>query len=140
MSVKPARRSALILPINVPRFVERAHLRGADAIVLDLEDSVPPAEKPGARKLIPEALRAVGRGGGEVAVRVNNEPGRLDDDLDAAVQPGLDSIAFPKAESADQVRAVAARIEALERQHGVTPGHVKLSLAIETPRGLLAAR
>ena len=40
-----ARRSSLILPVNVPRFVEKAALRGADAIVLDLEDSVPPAEK-----------------------------------------------------------------------------------------------
>jgi citrate lyase subunit beta/citryl-CoA lyase len=45
MSVTPARRSALILPINVPKFVERAHLRNADAIVLDLEDSVVPVYK-----------------------------------------------------------------------------------------------
>ena len=59
MSVKPARRSSLILPINVSKFVERAHLRDADAIVLDLEDSVPPAEKASARKLIPEAIRQV---------------------------------------------------------------------------------
>jgi citrate lyase subunit beta/citryl-CoA lyase len=140
MTVAPARRSALILPINVPRFVERAHLRGADAIVLDLEDAVPPAEKASARKLIPGALRQVARGGGEVAVRVNNEPGLLDDDIDAAVHPGLDTIAFPKAESADQIRAVVARIEGLERRRGLTPGHVRLSLAIETPRGLLAAR
>jgi citrate lyase subunit beta / citryl-CoA lyase len=140
MTVKPARRSALILPINVPRFVERAHLRDADAIVLDLEDSVPAAEKAGARKLIPEAIRQAARGGGEVAIRVNNEPDLLADDIDAAVQPGLDSIAFPKAESADQIRQVAARIEALERRRGIAPGHVRLSLAVETPRGLLAAR
>lgn len=140
MTVTPARRSALILPINVPRFVERAHLRDADAIVLDLEDSVPPAEKAGARKLIPQAIRQVARGGGEVAIRVNNEPELLADDVDAAVQPGLDTLAFPKAESADQIRSVVARIERLERERGLTPGHVRLSLAIETPRGLLAAR
>jgi len=140
MTITPARRSALILPINVPKFVERAHLRGADAIVLDLEDAVPPGEKASARKLIPESLRMVARGGGEVAVRVNNEPALLADDIDAAVQPGLDALSFPKVESAEQVRAVVARIEALERQRGMTPGHVRLSLAIETPRGLLAAR
>jgi citrate lyase subunit beta/citryl-CoA lyase len=140
MTVTPARRSALILPINVPKFVERAHLRGADAIVLDLEDSVPPAEKVSARKLIPESLRLVARGGAEVAVRVNNESELLADDIDAAVQPGLDTIAFPKVESAEQIRAVVARIEALETQRGLPPGHVRLSLAIETPRGLLAAR
>ena len=140
MTVTPARRSALILPINVPKFVERAHLRDADAIVLDLEDAVPPAEKVSARKLIPASLRMVARGGAEVAVRVNNEPELLADDIDAAVQPGLDSIAFPKVESAEQIRAVVARIEALEKARGLTPGHVRLSLAIETPRGLLAAR
>ena len=140
MTVTPARRSALILPINVPKFVERAHLRGADAIVLDLEDAVPAAEKASARRLIPEALRAVARGGAEVAVRVNNEGGLLADDIDAAVHPGLDTIAFPKAESADQIRDVVARIAGLERTRGLTLGHVRLSLAIETPRGLLAAR
>lgn len=43
------RRSSLIMPINQPRFVEKAYLRGADAIVLDLEDSVPLAEKGCAR-------------------------------------------------------------------------------------------
>jgi citrate lyase subunit beta/citryl-CoA lyase len=140
MTVTPARRSALILPINQPRFVDRAHLRGADAIVLDLEDSVPATEKASARRLIPEALRAVARGGAEVAVRVNNEPDLLAEDIDGAVQPGLDTIAFPKVESAQQIHDVVARIEALEKKRGLLPGHVRLSLAIETPRGLLAAR
>ena len=46
-----ARRSSLILPVNVPRFVEKAGGRGADAVVLDLEDSVAPAEKAAARRL-----------------------------------------------------------------------------------------
>ena len=140
MTVTPARRSALILPINQPRFVDRAHLRGADAIVLDLEDSVPAAEKASARRLIPDALRAVARGGAEVAVRVNNETGLLADDIDGAVHPGLDTIAFPKVESAQQIHDVARRIDTLEKKRGIAPGHVRLSLAIETPRGLLAAR
>lgn len=140
MTVTPARRSSLILPVNQPRFVDRAHLRNADAIVLDLEDSVPPGEKASARRLIPEALRAVARGGGEVGVRVNNEAGLLADDIDGAVYPGLDTIAFPKVESAQQVQDVVSRIDALEKTRGLEPGHVRLSLAIETPRGLLAAR
>ena len=45
MAAPRARRSSLILPVNTPRFVERAYTRNADAIVLDLEDSVPPQEK-----------------------------------------------------------------------------------------------
>jgi citrate lyase subunit beta / citryl-CoA lyase len=132
------RRSTLILPVNVPRFVERAHTRGADAISLDLEDSVPPAEKERARKLVKDALPMVGRGGGEVLVRVNNDPALLAGDLDAAVWPGLDALAIPKVESAAEVQRLVGEIERLERARGIVAGHVRLSLAIETPRGLLA--
>ncbi len=135
-----ARRSSLILPVNVPRFVERAWTRNADAIVLDLEDSVPAAEKAAARKLVKDSLSLAARGGAEAAVRVNNEPGLLDDDVDAAVYPGLDNLHLPKAESADQIRNLAARVDRLERERGVPRGHIRFSLALETPVGLLAAR
>jgi citrate lyase subunit beta/citryl-CoA lyase len=134
-----ARRSSLILPVNVPRFVEKAYTRGADAVVLDLEDSVPPQEKANARKLAPPSFAVAGRGGAEVLVRVNNDPALLADDLDAVVHQGLDGLAIPKAESAAQIREIVARIERLERARGLTPGHLCLSLAIETPRGFLAA-
>jgi citrate lyase subunit beta/citryl-CoA lyase len=140
MTLARARRSSLILPVNVPKFVERAHLRGADAVVLDLEDAVPMAEKEHARRLVAGALHLVGRGGAEVLVRVNNDAAMLAEDPDAAVHPGLDGVSFPKAESADQIGALAARIETLERTRGMPPGHVRLSVAIESPRGLLAAR
>jgi citrate lyase subunit beta / citryl-CoA lyase len=139
MAIPRARRSSLILPVNVPRFVEKAHVRGADAIVLDLEDSVPAHEKASARKLVQGCLALAGRGGAEVLVRVNNDPALLADDIDGAVHPGLDGLSIPKAESAAQVREIVARIERLERSRGVAPGHVRLSLAIETPRGFLAA-
>ena len=135
-----ARRSSLILPVNQPRFVERAYTRNADAIVLDLEDSVPAREKENARTLVKDAIPLAARGGAEVAVRVNNEPGLLDADVDAAVHPGLDNLAIPKAESPDQIRELAARVERLERARGLTPGHVRFTLAVETPVGLLATR
>jgi citrate lyase subunit beta/citryl-CoA lyase len=135
-----ARRSSLILPVNQPRFVERAYTRGADAIVLDLEDSVSAAEKATARRLVKDAIPLAARGGAEVAVRVNNEPELLEADVDAAVHPGLDNLSIPKAESADQIRELAARVERLERARGLTPGHVRFTLAVETPVGLLATR
>jgi citrate lyase subunit beta/citryl-CoA lyase len=134
-----ARRSSLILPVNNPRFVERAYTRNADAIVLDLEDSVPAQEKAAARKLVQPALALAARGGAEVLVRVNNDPALLTDDIDAAVHPGLDGLSIPKIESAAQVQAIVAQVERLERARGLTPGHVVLSMAIETPRGFLAA-
>ncbi len=130
------RRSTLILPVNVARFVEKAHLRGADAVMLDLEDAVPAAEKAAARRLVREAIPAVARGGAEVFVRVNHEPDWLPDDLDAAVHPGLGGICFPKTESADEVRWLDARIAELERRRGIEES-VELALLIETPRGLL---
>ena len=139
MTTKQARRSSLILPVNVPRFVERAYARGADAIVLDLEDSVPPAEKAGARTLVKDAIPLAARGGAEVVVRVNNDPALIAADIDACVYPGLDGLSIPKAESAAQIREVAAQLDRLERARGLDPGHVRLSLAFETPRGVLRA-
>jgi citrate lyase subunit beta / citryl-CoA lyase len=138
MATVRARRSSLILPVNVPRFVEKAYTRGADAVVLDLEDSVPAQEEAAARRLVRDALALAGRGGAEVLVRVNNDPALLADDLEAAVHPGLDGLAIPKAESVAQVREIVARIAALERARGLAAGHLRLSLAVETPRGLLA--
>jgi citrate lyase subunit beta/citryl-CoA lyase len=123
----------------VRHFVEKAYTRGADAIVLDLEDSVPPQEKASARRLVRDSLALAGRGGAEVLVRVNNDPALLADDIDAAVHPGLDGLSIPKAESAAQVRDIVAQIDRLERARGLAPGHLRLSLALETPRGLLAA-
>jgi len=132
------RRSSLILPVNVPRFIEKAHTRGADAIVLDLEDSVPPAEKASARQLVKEAIPLVARGGAEVAVRVNNDPALLSDDIDASVWPGLASLSIPKVESAAEVERLVTQVERLERARGIPTGHVKLSIAIETPKVILA--
>lgn len=138
MAIARARRSSLILPVNIPRFVEKAYARGADAVVLDLEDSVPPQEKASARTLVRDSLAVAGRGGAEVLVRVNNDPALLTDDIDAAVHPGLDGLSIPKAESAAQIRAIVGQVERLERARGLTAEHVRLSLAIETPRGFLA--
>jgi citrate lyase subunit beta/citryl-CoA lyase len=135
-----ARRSSLILPVNVPRFVERAHTRDADAVVLDLEDSVPPAGKAGARERVKESIALVGRGGAEVMVRINNDPALMAEDVDASVHPGLDGLSVPKAESPEQIAMLAAQLDRLERLRGLPPGHVRLGLAFETPRGVLRAQ
>jgi citrate lyase subunit beta / citryl-CoA lyase len=137
---KRARRSSLILPINVPRFVERAYARGADAVVLDLEDSVPPDEKAKARTLVKDSIPLVARGGAEVLVRINNDPALMAADVDACVHPGLDGLSIPKAESSDQIRDLALELDRLERARGLAHGHVKLSLSFESPRGVLRAQ
>ena len=63
-------RCVLFVPINNPRFVEKAWTRGADAIILDLEDSIPMAEKPKARGLVRETIAEVAKGGASVFVRI----------------------------------------------------------------------
>ncbi len=131
------RRSTLILPVNIPRFVDKAHLRGADAVMLDLEDAVPMPEKAAARSLVRDALPRVARGGAEVLVRVNNDPRLLTADVDAAVYPGVQGLCLPKAESAEQVQQLDAQLTDLERRRGIPAGQIELQLLIETPRGLL---
>ena len=84
------------------------------------------------------AIPLVARGGAEVAVRVNNDPALLSDDIDASVWPGLASLSIPKVETAAEIERLAAQVERLERARGIPTGHVKLSIAIETPRGVLA--
>jgi len=134
------RRSTLILPVNIPRFVEKAYQRGADAILLDLEDAVPSAEKENARKLVKDSIPLAARGGAEVGVRVNKDPSWLPLDLEASVYPGLDGITLPKTESAEEVRSLETMVEKLERARGIKPGHIEFSILIESPRGLLKAQ
>ena len=134
------RRSTLILPVNIPRFVEKAYQRGADAILLDLEDAVPPAEKANARKLIKDSIPVAARGGAEVGVRINKEASLLSLDVEASVHPGMDCITLPKTESAEEVRNLEALVEKLERARGIKPGHIQFSILIESPRGLLKAQ
>ena len=70
-------RSLLYVPASSERFVAKAAERGADAIILDLEDAVAPSEKVAARNKLAEAVPAVGRNGATVFVRINSEPERL---------------------------------------------------------------
>lgn len=133
-------RSILILPVNNARFVEKAYLRGADGVMLDLEDSVPPAEKESARKLIKDYIPLVGLGGSKVFVRINKDPSLLPYDVDASVHKGLDAIALPNTESAEEVHDLETQLEKLEEARGIGAGRIKLHILIETPRGVLRAQ
>src|SRR5688500_4739841 len=68
----PRWRSLLFVPAHVERFVAGAHKRCADAVILDLEDAVPLAEKPGARAALPQSIASVGQHGATAMVRVNH--------------------------------------------------------------------
>lgn len=130
-------RSMLILPVNVPKFVEKAHTRGADAITLDLEDAVPPAEKEKARALVRDSIRLAGLGGSDVLVRVNNEEEHIYRDLEATVHDGLSAVFLPKTELPEQVLKLEGLIEKLERNRGLKSHSIKIAIHIESPLGII---
>lgn len=130
-------RSMLILPVNVPKFVEKAHTRGADAITLDLEDAVPPAEKEKARALVRDSIRLAGLGGSDVLVRVNNDEEHIYKDLEATVHDGLSAVFLPKTELPEQVLKLEGLIEKLERNRGLKSHSIKIAIHIESPLGII---
>lgn len=125
-------RSMMFVPVIVEKFVESAHERGADAYILDLEDSIPQAEKARARTLIRTAAEKVGRGGADIVVRINR-PWRLAvRDLEACVCDRVQAIALPKTANAGHVRDVADVLDELEQEAGLQNGHTGIVAMVET--------
>jgi citrate lyase subunit beta/citryl-CoA lyase len=95
----PVWRSLLFVPVTAKRLVDGAAKRGADAIILDLEDSVAASEKKRARTLVPEAAEIVSRGGADVVVRINRPLRLAVRDIEAVVGPRVLALALPKVDS-----------------------------------------
>ena len=81
----PFWRSLLYVPAHIPRFIDKAHIRGANAIILDLEDSVPAAGRDRARALVAESADKVSQGGADVLVRINRPDAEAEADLEAVL-------------------------------------------------------
>ena len=131
------RRSMLFLPGNTPNIIVNGEILGADAVILDLEDAVAPAEKDSARILVRNAIKYMGFGKCEVIVRINAiDTPFWQQDLDAIipVRPAL--IMPPKTSCADDVLAVDAYITHLEEKLGMEKGSVGLIPLIETALGV----
>ncbi|MCD6418666.1 HpcH/HpaI aldolase/citrate lyase family protein [bacterium] len=114
------RRSRLYMPGNNPYLSQNAFLFGADCIILDLEDSVPPSEKFSSRILVRNILKNVDFGDAEKTVRINplSSPyGR--DDLEEIVPAEPDAIFIPKAETADDVRIVDEIVAEIKAKHKI---------------------
>lgn len=132
----PLWRSMLFVPANVPRFVSKAHERGADAIILDLEDSVPLAEKAGARDQLLAAASRVGVNGADVVVRINSNLRLAAADLEAAVDLSVQAICVPKVSGASQLQWLGECITELEIERGIPVGHTQLIALIESTAAL----
>ena len=136
MKVSRPLRSLLIMPANRADMLAKSPTYGADALVFDLEDSVPVAEKPKARVLAREAIEKH-RAENAIYVRVNAlQTGMLESDLDAVVTDGLLGIRLTKAESADGIRELDRMLTALEQQRGLQQGSIGIGPSLESAKGL----
>ena len=128
-------RSFLFAPANVPRRVEKALTLDADAVILDLEDSVAPSDKPGARKSVAEALNRPRKGRGYVRVNAPSTPYCFRD-LVETIHRRVDGVIVPKIESAADLHAVDWIMASLEREQGIAEGSIDLMPIIETAAGV----
>lgn len=118
-------RSLLYVPADNERFISKAHERGADAVILDLEDAVRPERRAAARENLAASVKSAGQGGAKVFVRINAETASTD--AAAAIAAKADALYVSKASR--------ARVEALAAQASGIP----LFALIEDPAALLDA-
>ncbi len=128
-------RSFLFAPGNVARRVEKAFTLDADAVILDLEDSVAASDKPATRQLIAEAVTKPRKP--RLYVRVNAASTHFCfADLAGTVRKGVDGVVLPKVESAAELHAVDWMLWNLEREHGIPAGSIDLIPQLETAAGV----
>lgn len=136
-------RSLLFVPADGGKKLDKAMASGADALIVDLEDSIAPERKAVAREMaaafLQEAVKLEKRP--RLLVRVNSlQTGLIDDDLDAVVPARPDAIMLPKAEGGASVLHADAKLAAREALAGVPDGHIEIvALATETPQALFLA-
>jgi len=141
-------RSWMFVPGNRQRMIEKSLGVAVDAIMMDIEDGVAPAEKDSARQQIAACLD-------QVATRLKSEPSlrtparyvrinavgheRSANDLAAVVRPGLEGLVLPKVETPEQVKSVADLLDRREPEAGLAKASVRLLCALESPKGLYNA-
>lgn len=125
-------RSLLYVPGNNEKFIAKAHTRGADAIILDLEDSVPEQERPRAREMLADAVKSVTQSGADATVRINRPLRHMVRDVEAAVRAGARALFVTKVEGAEHLQLVAELVGEVEREVGLAHGRIKLVAMIES--------
>ena len=135
-------RSLIFVPGINPRFVDKAKKLNADIICFDLEDSVLPAEKVTARKMIVKALRQRAQYNltKNVYVRINSpESGISGKDLLSTIQKGLDGIVVPKVNEVSELVELCGLITELEQKRRIEKNRIKLMPSIESAKSVVNA-
>jgi citrate lyase subunit beta/citryl-CoA lyase len=130
-------RSLLFVPGNKESMLEKGGNAGADALILDLEDSVPPAEKAAARDLVAGKIPEMIAKGQRIWVRVNKSAHIYDlDDILAVVQPGVEGLVISKPFGPEDVHMASAMIAEAESRANIPLGTVRLIPLLETARSM----
>lgn len=130
----------LFVPADTDRFLAKAGKRGADALILDMEDAVAPSAKASARANLASFVpRLKSDARVPIYVRVNNEPELLAADLEAAIAAGADGLLLPKVETADQMVRVDADMRRLESDAGRSIGGIRVVALLESPLAICNA-
>ncbi|MDA0338504.1 MAG: aldolase/citrate lyase family protein [Proteobacteria bacterium] len=132
MNNRVSRCAMFVTPTN-PRFIDKAWTRGGDVYILDMEDSIAPAEKQRCRTLMRESIEKASKGGASIYIRINKP--FVDADLPYAVWPGVDRIMLPKTETVEELQHAHEIIQQLEKERGIPPGSIELSPMIESALG-----
>ena len=132
-------RSLLFIPADAERFIAKAAERGADVIVLDLEDGVAPSAKLKARAALRDAVQLLHQSGVVVYVRVNNEPELLAADVAATVFSGADGLVMPKVEAPKELIQLDNDMQREELKAGRTAQSMGVVVLIESPQGVCRA-
>ena len=132
-------RSLIFVPGNRPNMLEKALSFDADVIMVDLEDSVPPAEKVAARDMAREWVPKLRRNGRTVMVRVNSlDTGLTGSEVAALAGPDLYGFSIGKTESVWDMREADRIVTVAESSAGLEPGAIKLIPWIENAKAVLA--
>ncbi|WP_342806379.1 CoA ester lyase [Alteromonas sp. M12] len=129
-------KSALFMPATKSDFVAKAHKTGADAIILDLEDSIAVDQKISARECIQGASAEIANQGLVVMVRINSEWRLAVRDLETSIGKNVQCIIVPKASSEEHIKIIDEIVTELEMEKGLTIGSTKLLAFIESPSAL----
>ncbi len=128
----------MFVPGNQERRIGKAVSIPADAVILDLEDSVPAAEKETARSMLPGAISRFHAVAKQVFVRVNSMvTPDCAPDIKIAVASGITGIVLPKSESAAVLKHAGAMVTAAEEISGIDAGRTHIIPLVETPKGLI---
>jgi citrate lyase subunit beta/citryl-CoA lyase len=129
-------RSLLFVPADNARVIAKAHQRGADALIIDLEDAVAVDTKAAARAGLTEAAAGLADRGADVLVRINADPAMVSDDLAAAVRPAIGAIVVPKVADAADLVAIGDTIGRFESERDLPVGRIGLVALIESADAL----